>query len=122
MRYYIKKAIKYLLILFILGYGYSCFSYNNRNHDLLYVSTYTNLTNAYRASTKFSGIGTGRSGNSCPVFSFNNAAIENAQVDGIYFIDYYSTTQYTGIEFLQNGGIDTTCNSSQYTIPYKILP
>ena len=85
-------------------------------------ATYTNLTNAYRASTKFSGIGTGRSGNSCPVFSFNNAAIENAQVDGIYFIDYYSTTQYTGIEFLQNGGIDTTCNSSQYTIPYRILP
>jgi hypothetical protein len=85
-------------------------------------ATYTNLANAYRATTKFSGIGTGRSGNSCPVFSFNNAAIENAQVDGIYFIDFYSTTQYTGIEFLQNGGIDTTCNSSQYTIPYKILP
>jgi hypothetical protein len=85
-------------------------------------ATYTNLANAYRATTKFSGIGTGRSGNSCPVFSFNNAAIENAQVDGIYFIDFYSTTQYTGIEFLQNGGIDATCNSSQYTIPYKILP
>jgi len=85
-------------------------------------ATYMNLANAYRATTKFSGIGTGRSGNSCPVFSFNNAAIENAQVDGIYFIDFYSTTQYTGIEFLQNGGIDTTCNSSQYTIPYKILP
>ncbi len=45
MRYYIKKSIKYLLVLFVLAYGYSCFSYNNRNHDLLYVSTYTNLTN-----------------------------------------------------------------------------
>lgn len=85
-------------------------------------ATYTNSTNAYRATTKFSGIGTGRSGSSCPIFSFNNSAIEKAQVDGIYFIDFYSTTQYTGIEFLQNGGINPTCNSSQYTIPYRIIP
>lgn len=85
-------------------------------------ATYSNSTNTYRATTKFTGIGTGRSGSSCPIFSFNNSAIEKAQVDGIYFIDFYSTTQYTGIEFLQNGGIDATCNSSQYTIPYKIIP
>ena len=85
-------------------------------------ATYTNSTNAYRATTKFSGIGTGRSGSSCPIFSFNNGTIEKAQVDGIYFIDFYSTTQYTGIEFLQNGGIIPTCNSSQYTIPYRIIP
>ena len=45
MQYYIKKIIKYLLVLFVLVYGYSSFSYNNRNHDLLYVSTYTNLVN-----------------------------------------------------------------------------
>ena len=85
-------------------------------------ATYTNSENIYKATTKFSSIGTGRSGSGCPVFSFNNATIEKAQVDGIYFIDFYSTTQYTGIEFLQNGGINPTCNSSQYTIPYRIIP
>ena len=85
-------------------------------------STYTNAENIYYSTTKFTGIGTGRNGNQCPLFGFLDGTIENAQVDGIFFIDARSTTQYTGIEFVQNGGIDSTCNSSQYTIPYRIIP
>lgn len=85
-------------------------------------ATYMNPLYVYKATTKFSAIGTGRSGSACPIFGFTNSTVENAQVNGIYFIDYYSTTKYSGIEFLQNNGINPTCNSSQYTIPYKILP
>jgi hypothetical protein len=85
-------------------------------------STYLNPQKTYQISTKFSGIGTGRVGVNCPVSSFLDSTSENAQVNGLYFIDYYSTTQYIGVEFLQNGGIVPTCNSSQYVIPYKIIP
>lgn len=85
-------------------------------------STYASAENLYYATTKFSGIGTGRNGNQCPLFGFLDGTIENAQVDGIFFIDARSTTQYTGVEFVQNGGINPTCNSSQYTTPYTIIP
>jgi hypothetical protein len=85
-------------------------------------NTYTQAQNIYYATTKFSGIGTGRNGNQCPLFGFLDGTVENAQIDGISFIDARSTTQYTGIEFVQNGGIVPTCNSSQYIIPYRIIP
>lgn len=85
-------------------------------------TTYTSSNNIYYATTKFSGIGTGRNSNQCPLFGFLDGTIENAQVEGIFFIDARSTTQYVGIEFVQNGGIIPTCNSSQYTIPYRIIP
>lgn len=85
-------------------------------------STYTNSENIYYATTKFTGIGTGRNGNQCPLFGFLDGTIENAQVNGIFFIDARSLTRYIGVEFIQNGGINPTCNSAQYTIPYTIIP
>ncbi len=78
-------------------------------------------TNSYYLITKFSNINTGRSGVSCPTFGFNLATQENAAVDGFYFIDTYSQTEYIGTEFRQGGGIIPTC-STVYNVPYEIIP
>lgn len=84
-------------------------------------STFSTTTNSYYLITKFSNIGTGRSGISCPTFGFTLGTQENVALDGMYFVDTYSQTDYIGIEFRQGGGINATCLTS-YNIPYEVIP
>lgn len=85
-------------------------------------SIFSTNTNSYYLITKFANVGTGRSGTSCPIWGFSIGTQENAAVDGLYFLDTYSTTDYIGLEFRQGGGINPTCTSTTYNIPYEILP
>lgn len=92
-------------------------------------STFSSSTNSYYLITKMSNVGTGRSagmfGMNCPggLAGFNINQQENAAVDGLYFIDSYSTTDYIGLEFRQGGGIVPTCNSTfGQNQSYEIIP
>ena len=86
-----------------------------------FLNEYTKVENIYQLVTKFSNIRTGRNGNQCPISNFLDSTVEKAQVNGIFFLDSRSKTQYIGIEFLTNGGIKPTCASVQLTTPYEIL-
>lgn len=96
------------------------FSLGERLFDTFYPNDFEQAPNVYYTITKLSNIGTGRSGSACPLYSFNQSTQENVAVDGIYFIDNYSNTEYVSIDFKLGGGISSTC-STLYNIPFEII-
>lgn len=102
-------------------------SLGNQVFNSFSVPTFSSTTNSYQLVTKFSNIGTGRfttylSPLYCPSFSgFDQNKVEDVALNGMYFVDINSQTDYIGLEFRQNGGISPTCNNSQYTLPFEVL-